>query len=230
MSGKPVDISGQRFGHWQILALHPQRSRYGAALWLRRCDCGTERPVLGAELRRGRTLSCGCARRERFIDLTGQRFGKWIVVSIHPKRRDSYRVLWLCRCDCGTERLVLASSLLTDHSVSCGCFRIERLKECVTTHGKSGTRIYNIHHGMMRRCYDPECISYPDYGARGIAVYKPWHTVENLHAAVGDPPDGLTLDRINNDGNYEPGNWRWATASVQRANQRPRRKKNGGSP
>jgi len=79
-----IDRVGERFGRWTVLALHPERSRFGKARWVCRCDCGSERIVYGNSLRRGETTSCGCAR---LVDLTGQRFGRWQVLALHPERK-----------------------------------------------------------------------------------------------------------------------------------------------
>jgi len=102
-----IDRVGERFGRWTVLALHPERSRFGKARWVCRCDCGSERIVYGNSLRRGETTSCGCAR---LVDLTGQRFGRWQVLALHPerKRQGRYYAIWLCRCDCGSEGIVVA--------------------------------------------------------------------------------------------------------------------------
>jgi hypothetical protein len=86
----------------------------------------------------------------------------------------------------------------------------------------SGRRVYRIWASMKTRCFNPRHPSYLDYGGRGITVSEPWLIFENFYADMGDPPDDWSLDRINNDGGYEPSNCRWATASMQRLNQRPR--------
>jgi hypothetical protein len=156
----------------------------------------------------------------RFIDITGKRFGRWTVLAIHPKRDRRWAVLWLCRCDCGAEHIVRGSSLHTGYSTSCGCIRREKLKKLLTKHGMSEARVYGVWEAMVQRCTNPNNADYDNYGGRGITVCEDWRSFENFFADMGEPPPGLTLDRIDNNGNYEPGNCRWTSYSVQLKNRR----------
>jgi hypothetical protein len=165
----------------------------------------------------------GDAMWHKLIDLTGKRFGHRTVLAIHPERvryGKKSHVLWLCRCDCGAERLVLDSNLRRGQPNSCGCRRIK--------HGHARgrqTRVYKIWASMKQRCYNPNHPRYVDWGGRGICVCERWHSFANFFADMGEPPPGKTIDRCNNDGNYEPGNCKWATCSEQRRNQRSANRK-----
>lgn len=170
------------------------------------------------------------------LQLAGQRFGLYLVISYAGlnKHRQS---MWLCRCDCGTEKVVGSNDLKTGNTTSCGCFQ----KVMFITHGHcinySTTPEYKCWAHMMERCYKPGCKVYPYYGGRGISVYEPWHKFEvflaYLVSTIGlrptdKGPNGralYSLDRWpNNDGNYEPDNIRWATKKQQSNNTRPRRR------
>jgi hypothetical protein len=229
--GKLSDLTGRRVGRWIVLALHPRRHRCGHALWLCRCDCGTERVVFGSNLHRGLSASCGCV--PKFFDMAGRRFGRWTVLALHPERTRDGAALWLCRCDCGTERIVLGTHLRRGSSSSCGCFRRDvrrKQKTAVhrkrkTQHGMSRTPAYRSWESMKARCLNPNNCSYENYGGRGISVYPDWLDFANFYADMLDRPPGTSIDRIDPDGNYEPGNCRWAPASVQLTNRRPRSKR-----
>lgn len=159
----------------------------------------------------------------KFKDIKGQRFGRLTVLKPTEERCHGH-VMWLCECSCGNKCLVASHSLRHDGGTkSCGCISKETTIRRSITHGMSEASIYKIWRGMLARCNNPNNPGYKNYGGRGIKVCERWHSFENFYADVGDPPKGKTLDRWpNNDGNYEPTNWRWATRSEQRFNARPR--------
>lgn len=166
-----------------------------------------------------------------FTDLTGKRFGRWTVIKLayHGKAYDARRrkrriIHWRCRCDCGIELAVNGANLQRGLTRSCGCLRRDTTRRLSTKHGhatrKNYTGVYSCWAAMLSRCYDRNQRSYRNYGGRGIKVCKRWLKFENFLADMGPRPSGLTLDRINNDGNYKPSNCRWATWSEQVKNRR----------
>lgn len=152
-------------------------------------------------------------------DLSMQRFGKLQVMEyMYSKDGHTY---WLCKCDCGNEVIRRSDHLITGRSKSCGCLRKEMLRQRKTTHGKTHTRLYNIWSGMKRRCINSNDKRYEDYGGRGITVCDEWKDdFQAFHdwAMENGYEEHLTIDRINNDGNYEPSNCRWATYQQQNKN------------
>ena len=155
----------------------------------------------------------------RRLDLTGKRFGRLFVLSYSHTVKPGY-AYWLCRCDCGTLRSVVACNLSRGITKSCGCLRASPLSHGHTSGGRH-TPTYRSWYAMIQRCTNPRNHKYRDYGGRGISVCKRWRSFENFLADMGERPAGLTLDRRDNDGSYEPGNCRWATSHEQARNKRP---------
>jgi hypothetical protein len=151
----------------------------------------------------------------KLVDRTGQRFGKLLVVE-QAGRNNLKKVLWKCKCDCGNETVVVAGSLVTGNTTSCGCDS-GNLK-----HGGTGKGSYNTWRAMMRRCYNVNDKDYKRYGAVGVRVDPAWHSYENFVADMGEPNGDETLDRINAYGSYELSNCRWAGVKTQNRNVRVR--------
>lgn len=146
------------------------------------------------------------------IQLTGQRFGRLIVLKCkHVNTYGNY--VWLCKCDCGKVLSVTSGSLTNGHTQSCGCLHIK--------HGLTGSTIYSVWSAMKQRCHNKNNKYYENYGGRGIVVCDRWrNSFENFFHDMGFPPDGTTLERLNNDKNYEPSNCKWASQLEQRHNNR----------
>ena len=157
------------------------------------------------------------------IELLGQKFGRLTVVSFAGSRGG--RGYWKCTCECGGEATVRAHYLRSSHTRSCGCLQREKNILRLLTHGESRgrwTKEYRAFNGMKARCLNPKCKKYALYGGRGITISEGWlHSYPAFLSYIGRAPSPKhSIDRIDPNGNYEPGNVRWATSSEQRRNQR----------
>lgn len=162
-------------------------------------------------------------------DHTGRRFGKLIAIEFVGSESPKGKANWRCICDCGNERVAKAENLLRGKSKSCGCDRHENRIKQVTKHGHANSDTggrpsptYRGWRAMRQRCEDVNNNAYMDYGGRGITICERWKIFSNFLADMGERPKGRTLDRIDVDGNYEPGNCRWATWPEQALNKRAR--------
>lgn len=221
-SGIALKLEGIQFGKWTVLERAGSDGK--AVFWKCRCECGTERDVAAPNLRSGQSKSCGCYQspkkpqkpRHVFDDITGRKFSRWTVLGQSTEKNK-----WSCRCECGTERNVLRGNLTNSLSKSCGCLQVDTAKAANKYDAKNNP-IYHAWAGMKDRCLNPKSASWKWYGARGINVCQRWQ--ESFANFAEDMQvtwkPGLSLDRIDVDGHYEPQNCRWADRITQAKNRR----------
>lgn len=238
---------GQRFGRLTVIEERLRRPSEGPARWeaLCDCECGEQVAVLLQGLKKG-TESCGCLKKRGtmsaafresrgkrprlFSTSPGDRFDRLVVQREERVRRSNGKLAWqvVCACDCGNETVVLVDNLKNGVTRSCGCLQREhasRIGKSMATHGLTDHPHYARWSNIRARCDNPSNHHhYSYYGARGIRLAPEWYDaavfIQYLEDELGPCPEGHTLDRIDNDGNYEPGNLRWADPVVQRHNQR----------
>ncbi len=221
--GAFIDLTGRRFGKLLVLGRAERDSR-GRTRYLCKCDCGNETIVQSSYLKLGDTKSCGCLKHQvnwRFDNLTGQTFGKLYVVK-RVENDAQGTVQYLCRCECGNEKIVRANHLKRGAVRSCGCLASALTSQRNTTHNKTGTRLYRIWRGIKVRCYDAHHKDFRDYGAKGVTICDEWRDDFQAFydwAMANGYEENLSIDRIDNSKGYSPDNCRWAD-NIQQANNK----------
>lgn len=165
-------------------------------------------------------------RGNRFQDVSGKKFGRLLVIGLSDMSPGRGEARWLCKCQCGNYRIVRGGHLRSGHTGSCGCQHAEmRTSGFRLSHGYANSRLYGRWKAMIQRCHNPNSVSYIDYGARGIRVCKRWMLFANFLEDMGEPPTARhQLDRFPNpNGDYKPGNVRWATPEENQRNKRSNR-------
>jgi hypothetical protein len=152
-------------------------------------------------------------------NVIGRKYGKLTVFQEVEKNPHGKRQ-FICRCECGGSRKVNLGCLNSGYTNSCGCLRRQQARlNCPPKHGKSNSPVFHVWRSMKSRCYNPKNASYLHYGARGIKVCDRWMNFQNFLEDMGEPKKGLSLDRINNNGNYEPSNCKWSNWNQQARNR-----------
>lgn len=209
-----IDLTNQKFN------LLTPFEYIGNSKWRCICDCGNITIACGKDLRNGKHKSCGCLQSDE--DLSGKKFIRLTAYTL-IKEADKHGRLWAkwkCACDCGNEIIVLARSLKAGDTKSCGCLNTEKK----TKHGQCRTSEYGIWGNMLQRCYNPKTKNYHNYGERGITVCQEWHDFKNFIRDMGKRPSNQhSIDRKDNNGNYNKNNCHWATREEQNRNKRTNR-------
>ena len=201
-----INLIGQKFGKLTVIK-YSHTDRYRQPCWECECECGNIKIIIGRSLRTGKTKTCG---KCRYIDLTGQKFGMLTVIRYSHSNNGAY---WECECDCGNilvrSAMSLNASLINNYISNCGCTSNSII------HGLTDHPLHSIWEDMKKRCFNPNRKEYKNYGSRGITIFDGWLYFENFfldmiqqYSIIKEiyPFETLSIERLNYNKNYEPGN------------------------
>ena len=227
--GKVDPMIGKRFGSLVVVSRMEDRAKSGHYQYVCNCDCGTKnQTIIGSKLRSGAVTTCVKCRVVRVMPPTkvGDVYGRLTVVELLEEKNSDGRQMCMCKCSCGNDYKLAIKSLRVGNGRSCGCLRRHSISARNYRHGYSVRGdchpLHGVYHDMKRRCCDPRRKAYPRYGGRGISVCEEWKSSMDtfiVWAESNGYKEGLTIDRIDNDGDYEPSNCRWVNRCVQSANK-----------
>lgn len=224
MAKKIIHQPGERFGRLVLVERLPTS---GNPKWLCQCDCGNVKAAFIGDIRRGFTTSCGCyssevarANNAKRLGLSvGDKFGRLTILEMVGSDNGK-ETLARCQCDCGAETTVPGVKLKSGNTKSCGCYFRQRIIESRTKHGKCRTRTYRIWASMMGRTTNPNGQDYRYYMGRGITVCDKWKSFAGFYEDMGECPDGMTIERVDNSLGYMKSNCVWASRLTQAQNTR----------
>lgn len=218
MGSKKIIPTGTRFGHLKVIKeVKSTRRRF-----LCKCDCGNEKEIALICLTTGKTVTCGCRKwvktRENYDEYLNKKYGRLTIIEIIPRTEQYAFQMVKCRCDCGNIKTVKLTYLKNGDTKSCGCL----IREMNWIDGRKHERLHSVWNGMISRCKYEKLPAYERYGGRGISVCEEWKDYLNFKewALNNGYKDDLTLDRRDNNGDYEPSNCRWVDLHTQANNTR----------
>jgi len=224
--GKRIVVeNNQRYGRLVVIGAHEKpvgKPRY----FICQCDCGNRKIAQLGSLRRGKTKSCGCLFKERTPEIEiGKKYNRLTAIAASERTGKDNVVSALFECSCGTVKVLSVASVMRGNTKSCGCLSIEKTREigrATRKHGLSYSSIYRTWKAMIDRCKNPKSVAFDNYGGRGIEICKEWLDLEcfSVWARSNGWKEGLSIERRDSNGNYEPSNVEFIDKVKQSRNRR----------